>query len=330
MTTGELIFYWGMSIVGLAGMALCAGAEIGSYSVNRVRLHLAAEGVSPGVRARWLKGEIDRPDRMLLGLLVAVNVFGKIMADGTTALAAAAGYGDWQIVVLNVLLLTPVTLIFAEALPKELFRLEADSLMYRLAGPLRWWRVLLTWTGVLPLLTWFSRWVERLAGLAGKGESLGDARQRIAMLLKEGASHGTLSESQNSLVDRALRLREATVGDEMLLWSQVRTIPADWDRARVMAVADSIPHARVPLVDRRGRVAGVLRLIDLYCRPGEPIERLRLEPARLSEGQSVLAALEAVRASKSGVGIVEKEGRPVGLVTSKDLVEPITGDLPDW
>lgn len=330
MTTGEHLLYWGMSIVGLAGMALCAGAEIGSYSVNRVRLHLAAEGGSSSLRARWLKGEIDRPDRMLLGLLVAVNVFGKIMADGTTALVVAGGYSEWQVIAINVILLTPITLIFAEALPKELFRLEADSLMYRLAGPLRWWRQLLSWTGVLPLLMWFSRWVERVAGLSGTGDSLGDARQRIAMLLKEGASHGALSESQNSLVDRALRLREATVADEMLLWSQVRTVPIEWDRARIMAIAESIPHARVPLVDRRGRVVGVLRLIDLYCRPGETIERLRLEPARLTEGQSVLAALDAVRASRSGMGIVEKDGRPVGLVTSKDLVEPITGDLPDW
>lgn len=330
MSTGELILYWGMTLVGLAGMSLCSGAEIGSYSVNRVRLHLAAEGERAERSARWLKGEIDRPDRLLLALLVAVNVFGKVMADGTTWLAAGAGYKEWQIVIMNVLLLTPVTLILAEALPKELFRLEADSLMYRLAGPLRWWRLLLSWTGVLPVLTWFSRWVERLAGLAGKGESLGDARQRIALLLKEGASTGALSESQHTLVDRAMRLRDATVGDEMLLWAQVRTLPADWDRARLIAAADSIPHARAPVVDRRGRVVGVLRLIDLYTRPEAALESLRLEPARLSEGQPVLEALEVVRASRSGIGIVEKDGRPVGLVTSRDLVEPITGDLPDW
>lgn len=330
MTTGELVLYWSLSVAGLAGMALCSGAEIGSYSVNRLRLHLAAEDPAAPRRARWLKREIDRPDRLLLGLLVAVNIFGKVMADGTTGLAVGAGWSDWQIVIFNVLLLTPVTLIFAEALPKEIFRLEADRLMYPLAGLLWGWRMLLTVTGVLPVLAWFSRWVERLAGLSGKGERLGDARQRIAMLLKEGASHGAMSEAQNTLVDRALRLREARVGDEMLLWSQVRTLPSDWDRARVMAVADSIPHARAPVVDRRGRVVGVLRLIDLYTRPDEPVERLWGEPARLSEGLSVLEALERVRANPAGVGIVEKDGRPVGLVTSKDLVEPITGDLPDW
>lgn len=327
MTIAHQVMDWALVVVGLAGVALCSGAEIGGYSLNRVRLHLAEPH---DARARLLKAEIDRMDRLLLSLLVALNIFSELAVIGATSLTAAAGYTEWEIALVNIAILTPLTLILAEALPKEVFRLDADRLMYGLARPLRWWRKVLTWTGVLPVVLWFSRWVERVAGLSGKGESLGDARQRIALLLKEGASHAALSEAQNTLVDRALRLRQATVADEMRLWAHVRTIPSDWDRERLMAAAPAISHARVPVIDRRGRVTGVLRLIDLYTRPEEPIEALLAQPPRLSEDQSVLEALDAVRRSGSGIGIVEKDGRPVGLVTARDLVEPITGELADW
>lgn len=331
MTTASLILHWGLLIVGLLGSALCAGAEIGAYSVNRVRLHLAAERPAPSRSARILKAEIEHPDRLLLTLLVAVNIFGAMMAQGATGLIAEAGYSTLQNILINVAVLTPVTLILAEALPKELFRLEADRWMYVLARPLVWWRSILTWTGILAVMLWISRTVERLAGLSGgSGESLGDARQRIASLLKETASQGTLSEAQNTLVDRALRLRQATVGDEMLLWSQVRAIPVEWDRAKIVKIGGTIQHARVPVVDRKGRVVGVLRLIDVYTHADRPIQALLAQPVRLTESQKVPAALDLVRKSEARMGIVEKDGKPVGLVTSKDLVEPITGALPDW
>ena len=50
---------------------------------------------------------------------------------------------------------------------------------------------------------------------------MSDARQRIALLLKEGAGHGVLSESQVTLVDRALMLRGVTVGEDRHLFTHL-------------------------------------------------------------------------------------------------------------
>src|SRR5436309_2136726 len=144
--------WWALVLVGTLGMGVASGVEMGSYALSRVRLNVRADW-----RARVLRRELERPDRLLATLLIASNLFSYLGAMGLTNLLARAGLSDWQIVLVNTLILTPVLFVFAESLPKELFRIEADRLTYAFAGPLAAFRWILTVTGILPAVTWIGR-----------------------------------------------------------------------------------------------------------------------------------------------------------------------------
>ena len=136
----------------------------------------------------------------------------------------------------------------------------------------------------------------------------------------------------------------------MVPWSLVRTVPLDADRARAFKIIGPSRHARVPVVgaiermeESRGRregdaragagrttwgVVGVLEQIDLYLRPEASIAELVKPVVRLKRAMRVREALLWLREHRCGRGIVEDEqGRPVGIVTARDLVEPLTGEL---
>jgi CBS domain containing-hemolysin-like protein len=202
----------------------------------------------------------------------------------------------------------------------------------------------LTGVGLLPLVRALTRGVEQVMGLPQ--ERISDARQRIAMLLKEGAGHGVLSESQVTLVDRALMLRGVTVGDEMVPWSLVRSVPLDADRARALKAIGASQHTRVPVmgevvrqssVGRRAGdagtaqgVVGMINQIQFYTRPKASVAELVRPVVKLSRTTRVREALLLLREHETGLGVVEDEqGRPVGIVTAKDLVEPLIGELAD-
>ena len=330
MSAIETVGWWALGLTSLAGSALCSGIELGLYSLNRVRLDLRAGARSPDGRAAILKDEITHPGRLVSTLLIGNSAFHFLGAAASGALIAGSGLSDTGAMAVNFAIVAPVMLVFAEALPKELFRVEADRLTYIFARPLRLLRALFTVTGVLPLVAVASRLTERAAGLK-PDEHLGDARQRMAMLLKEGAASGPLSESQSTLVDRALSLRDATVGDEMVPWDQVRRVSIDTDRARLVRFAAGQPSSRLPVIDRAGRVVGVLRQIDLYTSPAEvPLEQFLSPPVRFDPDTRVLDAVQTLLTSPARLGIVERDGRAIGIVTAKDLVEPLTGELPDW
>jgi CBS domain containing-hemolysin-like protein len=337
VTLGEVLLWTSLALVGLVGAALCAGGEMGVYSVSRVRLAVRAKRVGWD-SADALRAELEHTPRTLAVLLVGYNLFSYANSVGVTSLLSANGYSEAAIVAINVLVIAPVLFVVADTLPKELFRAEADRVMYALAKPLRWFRLLLTVTLVLPLTQAAARVLAGLLGGAGE-EAIAGARERIAMLLKEGAQHGLISETQLSLLDRALALREAEVGDEMVPWDRCAKMEAEWDRFRALDYAAGRGFSRYPCVDGSGRVCGVVPLMELCLRESasprevmrpvvELAEDLPVREAlvRLAEADADLAVV-VPSAKDSGVMAQRARRGPLGIVTRKDLVEPLTGEL---
>lgn len=312
---------------GLAASALCSGIETGLYSVNRVRADIAASTARRNHAARLLRGELDRPERAIATLLVGNNAANYAGAAGVTALLAGAGFTDAAVVVINALILTPVLVVFCESLPKELFRQNADCLAVAFAPVLSGSRVVLTVCGVLPLVMLLGRLAVRLVGQSSEHWAGLGARERLGRLLEEGAAQGALSATQATLAERALAMRDAMVEDEMIPWARVKAARAEWSRERLSRFASEQSHADLPVVDSKGRVIGVVWQVEVHA-PGDAAWRgLMREPARLSPSTPVLEAMRSVFESDARIGIVERDGRPVGMVTLSDLVEPMTGDV---
>lgn len=330
MTGADQAVWWGLALFGLAGSALCSGLEIGVYTVNRVRLAVRAARAGSGASARVLRNELEHPERLLATLLIANNAFNYLGAAGITAILVGAGLSELATIVLNAVVLTPVIFVFGESLPKEVFRLEADRLTYRLAFMLRVFRWILTAALVLPLVRLFAHATARLLGGEPEVALTGSSRDRVAALLKEGASHGMMSESQADLVDRALVFNRTTVRDEMVPWAKVRTLSADLDRAAAVRAVGAHPASRFPVVDRRGNVVGVLRQIDLHLRPEASLGDLLERPVRLAPEESARSALRRMREAGVDFALVEVSGRPVGIVTDKDLFGPLVEELAEW
>lgn len=332
MTPYDAIAMFILALVGLAGAALCAGGEMGAYSVNRVRLALRVrgDGGKPDRAAAVLAAELEQAPRLLATLLIGYNVFSYANSIGTTALLQARGYGEVAIIALNVLVIAPVLFVLADSLPKELFRAQADRLTYAIARPLKWLRLFLTWTLVLPMVQWLAR---RLAALVHGGDeaAVQSARERIASLIKEGAEDGAISQSQVTMLDRAFALRETTVGDEMVPWAKVHKIVSTTGRANVIEQMAARPVSRFPVIDQRGQVLGVVDFLKVMLEPGKTPVELAAKAVTLNARLPVREALVRLSAAGTGLAIVTADGaatsKPLGIVTAKDLVEPLTGEL---
>ena len=112
------------------------------------------------------------------------------------------------------------------------------------------------------------------------------ARERMAHLLLEGRDAGVLSEDQGELLNRAIAIRDQTVGEEMVPWSAIHTLTIDASTTqRHEAIAS--PWTRFPVVNQQGQVAGVVSVLDLHFHPDTPASELMSEPLRLTPQQTV-------------------------------------------
>ncbi|HHN78166.1 MAG TPA: DUF21 domain-containing protein [Phycisphaerales bacterium] len=323
MTAAETIIWIAVAMLGLLGSALWSGIETGFYCLSRVRLDIRLSDPHDAA-ARRVRTELEDRGRLLTTILLGNNVCNYAGTLGVTALLAGAGLPDGLTVVLQVLVLTPLLLIFGESLPKEIFRLNADTLTYRVAPLVTIGRWIATATLVLPLLSRIARAATRAIGDAASPLESG-GRSRLLDLLSESAHSGAISGVQGRLAERVLAFERASVRSVMVPWSRVDRISTQRSRQHAIEVALRSGRTWLPLTDRRGRVVGVVHAVDLFARTGEEIADLGRPPVRVSPRDHVRRAIGRLVESGTAIAIVEEGGRPVGLVAEHDLVGPLLG-----
>lgn len=331
MSILELTLWTLAMLLGFMGSALFSGLETGAYSLNRVRLQIYHHQHHRA--ARILRKNLDKPTQLLTTLLIGNNITNYVGTASLAVILESRGLSDWSTILLNTLIVTPILFIFGETLPKDLFAAFSDRLMYRLAGVLEWARRLFTWTGLVPLIGVFSHGVMVALGQGGKFQPFHPRRQ-VQALVKEGVGYGLLSDDQSAMVERVLDLGNVRVGDEMVPWDEVVQIRVDALPSKLWELADRTSHSRFPVVDQAGNVMGIINVMRAlpYGKDNcPPIQSLMRPATTLAESLPLRRGLSELQHKRNAMAIVTGENdKPVGVVTVKDLVETITGELASW
>jgi CBS domain containing-hemolysin-like protein len=317
-----------IALTGILVAGLLAGLETGIYSLSHVRLSIrAARGDAASAR---LAREYARPRRLLSTLLVANALAGWVASFGVSQIFDGLGYGPLEAVALDLLVLVPVVFLFGEVLPKDLFRVNADRWMPRYAGLLTALRFVLCASGIVPLVTALGALATRLFG-GGAQDERREARARVAALLAEGAGSEGLSETQLGFADRVFTMRGITVDQEMLPWKSVASIAVTATPAERAQRFLNAGVSRLPVVDAAGKVTGVVAAVDHFARPRDATAAIARPVLLLGPGVSALDAIGRMRRERVQMAVVgDRIDRPLGIVSIKDLVEPLVGDLAAW
>lgn len=121
-----------LAAVAFLGTFFFAGAEIGIVSCDRIRLRYLSEQGSRS--ARVLLSLLVHPDRLIAVILLGTNIASVLCS----ALVTSISIGFWGIEGTKVAIPIFIAffIIFAEILPKALFRLRANTLVIWSAYPL--------------------------------------------------------------------------------------------------------------------------------------------------------------------------------------------------
>ncbi|MFW6158448.1 MAG: CNNM domain-containing protein [Planctomycetota bacterium] len=298
-----------------------SGSETGFYSVNRLRLRSRLEADWRG--ARVLQRLLDRPDETIMTTLIGTNIMVYAASALATELLGTSSHPELYATAI----MTPIIFVCGEMIPKDLFRRHADALMYHLAGPVDALRTIV-WPAIVVL-----RWLAALltGRLPRERRTLLLTRTALTEWIAEGHREGQLSEYQQTLSVNVMGLLRKTVGAAMVPMDEVEAIPAGQRGDALRQALRNAAHSRLPVYDgARERVVGILHALD-YVRAAadDPTAgELAHEAVRVLETDPVQVALVRLQRQRELMAVVSDDaGRCRGIVTIKDLVEEITGEL---
>lgn len=322
--------------------ALFAMSEIAVVSSRKARLQRMADDGFPGAKSAMALNE--EPSAFLSTIQVGITTIGilsGIVGEGLLAAPLAtwmsqyepiAPYAKGLAVAFVVAIITYLSVVIGELVPKRLALLAPERIASVVARPMQW--LANATRPAVWLLSSSSSLLMRVFG-ARRNDEPPVTDDEIKVLMEQGAEAGVFHESEQAIVSNVLRLDEQRIGAIMTPRMDIYSIDLDEGDEAVRTSIASSPHSRV-VVCRGGleHILGVLRLGDLL-RPalaGEPLDvEKALTPALyVPETISTTQLLESFRRERVQFAlIVDEYGDLQGLVSLTDVLTAIVGDLPE-
>jgi len=230
-------------------------------------------------------------------------------------------------------IMTPVIFIFAEVLPKNLFQRDADRLLYRTSRLLWLSNLAFRATGLIRLLRLIGERLIALIPAARDQTDRLDPRRQMAALLREGVAEGLLTPEQTGIIDRVIGLASIRIGSVMIPRRQMVAIRIDADRQQFVELVRRCNYSRLPVYrDDPKHVVGIVNVHEvLACTQDRRLEDFLYPPVTVRPNETVSAVLlQMQRARRTMAIVIDRWGNCIGLVTLKDLVEEIVGELSAW
>lgn len=325
-----MLVFW--IILFLLLSALFSGTEIAFVSANKLRIELKKK--KHARRGIILSNFYEHPSDFLSTLLVGNNVvlviFTYLMTKALSPFLERFLHGEIGLLLANTILITLVVLIFGEFLPKTLFRLFADEILYFVAYPIKFFQVILT------VPAWImTKLAEALLRLFVRTPVEPDDRTFSRVDLQHFVNMSPGGEEQPDIIDRelfgkALNLKEVRVRDCMIPRPEIEYIDITASMQELEDLFRDTKHSRLIVVqDDIDNVLGYVHHQQLLQQP-KSIRNIIMDIQFVPEVMHVTNLLNRLIQDHVSIAcVVDEFGGLSGIITLEDILEELFGEIED-
>lgn len=269
----------------------------------------------------------------LIGILTGIYS-GDALADDFGVLLTQwgfpAAYARITAQSLIVMLVTYLTILFGELVPKRIGMSASARVAKLLARPMYWLSVIAS--PFVWLLAKSTSLIFSLLSIDTNGEKV--TEEEIKSMIDEGTESGEVQEVEQDIVDRVFSLGDRNVSTIMTHRSDIVSIDIDMPQTEIFRTVCEHLYQVYPVT--RGRtlddIVGVVYLKDLFGKLQNTSFNLRdvIRSAQyFHENMDVYKSLDQIRKTHVKYGLICDEfGSLQGIITMKDILEALVGSLP--
>ena len=273
---------------------------------------------------------------ILTGLYSGATFSGPLEEILTATIPSIEPYAASVSSFLIVAIITYLSLVIGELVPKRLALNSPEGIAVVVAKPIYWLSVALK--PIVSFLGISTEFLLKILGVTVKEEAP-VTESEINKMLTEGVAMGAYEEEEPILVENIFHLADMNAGDIMTPRTQLKWIDLNSMEDEIMEVLKNANHYRIPVgTDSLDELKGLVTvsdvLVQIMQRPSESsihdiIKACLKEPVLVPESISLMKLLNVLRTEGVHEAIILDEyGGFTGLVTLHDIMEEIVGLMP--
>lgn len=318
-----------------------AAAEISLVSARRGRLRSAAnKGDAKAKRALELQ---EDPGKFLataqLGISIVVTLAGVLggatLVEELQARLAlpVSGLAKTIAVALVALVISFLSLLFGELLPKMLALHQPERLAMRVARPMH-----ILYLSLLPAikaLTAISRGTLNLLGFKEEAKAPFVTEEEVKHLVSEGSRLGIFEKGEEKMIHSIFEFSDTPVRKAMTPRTEMVAVELGTPREKLLQFVAEEGYSRIPVYKGDlDHIVGIIHtkdIINLLLNAELVIlEDILRPPYFVPESRKVRELLADFQRKQIHMAIVLDEyGGTAGLITLEDIIEEIVGEIQD-
>lgn len=325
-----ITLYTVLVIAAIMMQAFFTASEMAFTSVNRIKLKGLVDAGDK--RAMRLSGFLDK-GTFLGTTLVGTNI--TVVVASTLATRILMGYFDRGIApVVATAIMVPVTLIFAEIVPKIIARQFSTGLSLRAMVPLNSFFRLF-----YPLIVSVNAVAKFFISPFSRSKDQQDmtlSKSDLKKILLWGHETGEVEADEVELIHRILDFGSKKIESIMVPLFRVSSISSDDSTENLRRLVSFTGYSRIPVYEKKkNKIVGIVNIYDILFSMEEREETSEVkdfvrEPVCVNREDGLDIALARLRHRKQPMGIVVgKDEEVVGIVTIEDMLEEIVGEIED-
>ncbi len=319
---------------------LFAMSEVALISARKSNLAMDAKKGS--IHAKTALKLIEQPDRFLSTVQIGITLIGILtglysgatIADDFSAVLEKWGmspfYAHPVAQTIIVLLVTFVSIVFGELVPKRIGMSAAEKIGKTVSSPMFFLSSIaapFVW-----ILSKTTSTIIRILGLKNKDSKI--TEEEIKSMIAEGTKDGEVQEMEQDIVERVFSLGDRKIESIMTIRNDIVWIDQKLTNEEIFKIIQNNLYDVYPVGNGSlDKITGVVFLKDLFGKLQDAQFKIsdEIRPAQyFHENMDVYKVLQQMREHQLKYGLICDEfGVFQGMVTHKDMLEGLIGSIID-